>query len=75
MAVPEEWDIEGGESGGATVRIIGGNHLTDGRQVVAAWPQEIAMRFRNAQTPLEKEQVAEEMVRLAVETKGACLLR
>lgn len=34
------------------------------------WPTDLQEKFKNARTPLQKERVAEQMVRLAVKTKG-----
>lgn len=37
-----------------------------------AWPEPLAQKFADAETPAEKVKIAEQMVRLAVRTKGKC---
>lgn len=40
-----------------------------------SWPADLARAFSKATTPMEKEQVAEEVVLRAIETGGTCFLR
>lgn len=39
------------------------------------WPKALAIRFKQAPTPAEKEAIAEEVVLLAIKTKGRCFRR
>lgn len=64
--------ISGEQAGGLFYR-WGGYGSTDLRKGYQQWPKDFVVKFKEAKTPSEKEQVAEQLIRLVLKTKGICL--